>query len=106
MPTYEDLMEGNWYEGLYEEMTPKLIKYISVKTGDWENASDLTQDVWMKHYSQFEEVIDQGSNISIDDLTYQIRGCSMADQRCKPNPSPPRADTNLLHLMNLSSKPI
>ena len=71
MPTYEDLMEGNWYEGLYEEMTPKLIKYISVKTGDWENASDLTQDVWMKHYSQFEEVIDQGSSISIDDLTYQ-----------------------------------
>ena len=71
MPTYEDLMRRNWYTELYQEMTPKLLNFVYMKIGDGERAQELAQDVWVKHYKKFENVIDQGSSISDEDLTYQ-----------------------------------
>jgi len=64
-------MGQDWYTELYDEMTPKLAKFIYLKIGDWERAMDLTQDVWVKHYKKFKDVIDRGPSIPDEDLTYQ-----------------------------------
>lgn len=71
MPTYDDLMGPNWHTELFDEMTPKLGHFVNLKIGDPERAMDLVQDVFFKHFKKFEDVIDRGSSISDEDLTYQ-----------------------------------
>jgi RNA polymerase sigma-70 factor, ECF subfamily len=73
MPTYDHLMGPNWHTELYEEFTPKLANYVYYRIGDWERARELVQDVWLKHYKKFKDVMDRGSSIPDEDLTYQAK---------------------------------
>lgn len=48
MPTYEDLMEPNWFDEFVPRMNPRFYSYFMRWFVDEERAKDLTHRLWTK----------------------------------------------------------
>jgi len=74
MPTYEDLIERNWFDEFVPRMNPKFYSYFGRWFDDEERAEDLTHRLWTKLLSDdgFSAHVREAS-ISEDDLIHQER---------------------------------